>query len=74
MGTSVLLAPFILPFAFYVIIKMMLNPSDFIGFFDVFFTEEAFKAYEETFKYFINGEFAETLIKNLSENFSGYYF
>lgn len=74
MGTSVLLAPFILPFAFYVIIKMMLNPSDFIGFLDVFFTEEAFKAYEEAFKYFTNGEFAETLIKNLSENFSGYYF
>ena len=73
MGTVVLLIPFIIPFAFYAIIKIMLNPSGFIDVFDVFFTEEAFNAYEETFRYFFNGDFAKTFIKEITELTSDYY-
>lgn len=74
MGTSVLLAPFILPMIFAAFVKMMFNAearTEFFQIFDALFTEEAFEAYAEVFRSFTSPEFLEQIKEPLSQIVEG---
>lgn len=74
MGTSVLLAPFILPMIFAAFVKMMFDAearTEFFQIFDALFTEEAFEAYAEVFRNFTSPEFWEQIKEPIGQIVEG---
>ena len=75
MGTSVLLAPFILPMIFAAIVKMLFDAegrTELFQFIGSFFSEEAFDIYAELFRKFTSPEFIEQVKEPISQIIEGF--
>lgn len=74
MGTSLLLAPFIIPMIFAAIVKMMFDAESRMELFRIlgmFFSEEAFKGYAELFRELTSPEFLEQIKEPVGQIIEG---
>ncbi len=74
MGTSVLLAPFILPMIFAAIVNMLFDAesrTELFHMFGMLFSEEAFDIYAEAFRKFTSPEFLEQIKEPVGQIIEG---